>query len=85
MVDRAQRKEFMGEVVSNRMEKTITVLVTRKIKHPLYKKYIKKSKKFMVHDEKMNCSVGDIVTISETRPLSRHKRWRLLKIIKKAK
>ncbi len=85
MVERAKRKEFRGEVVSNKMEKTIVVKVTRKVQHPLYKKYIKKSKKFMVHCENDKCSVGDIVRIAETKPLSRHKRWRLVEIIKKVK
>ena len=85
MDDRAKRKEFSGEVVSTKMDKTIVIEVTRKVKHPLYKKYIKKSKKFMVHSENDECSVGDIVRIVETRPLSRHKRWRLVEIVKKAK
>ncbi|MFO7890792.1 MAG: 30S ribosomal protein S17 [bacterium] len=85
MAERAKRKEFTGEIVSNKMEKTIVVKVTRKVQHPLYKKYIKKSNKFMVHCENNKCSIGDIVKIAETRPLSRHKRWRLVEVIKQAK
>lgn len=85
MAERAKRKEFTGEIVSNKMEKTVVVKVTRKVQHPLYKKYIKKSKKFMVHCENEKCSLGDVVKITETRPLSRHKRWRLVEIIKQAK
>ncbi len=85
MEERPKRKEFRGEVVSTKMVKTIVVRVTRKVQHPLYKKYIKKSKKFMVHCGDNKCSEGDIVKIAETRPISRHKRWRLVEVIKQAK
>jgi len=67
------------------MEKSISVMVERKIKHPLYGKYVKKSNSFMAHDEKNECQIGDIVKIMETRPLSKNKRWRLIEILEKAK
>ncbi len=79
------RKERVGKVTSNKMEKSISVMVERKIKHPLYGKYVKKSNSFMAHDEKNECQIGDIVKIMETRPLSKNKRWRLIEIIEKAK
>ena len=72
-------------VVSNKMDKTITVAIERKVAHPLYKKYFKKTKKLMAHDEKKECKIGDKVRIMETRPLSANKRWRLVEIIEKAK
>ena len=75
----------MGQVVSNGMEKSITVTVERKVKHPIYGKFIRKTTKFMAHDEKNECGVGDTVRIMETRPLSKNKRWRLVEIIEKAK
>ena len=74
-----------GKVVSNKMDKTITVLVERREKHPVYGKFMKKSKKFSAHDEKNECGVGDTVRIMETRPLSKNKRWRLVEIIERAK
>lgn len=83
--ERGRRKERIGLVVSNKMNKTITVLVERKVKHPVYGKFMRKSKKFMAHDEKNECGIGDTVRISETRPLSKLKRWRLVEIIEKAK
>ena len=83
MVDRSQRKIFVGRVVSNRMDKTVTVAVERRERHPLYGKYVTKTSKFMVHDEKNACDVGDKVRIMETRPLSRRKRWRLVEILEK--
>ena len=67
------------------MDKTITVLIERKLKHPIYGKFVKKSKKFFVHDEKNECNEGDTVKITETRPLSKNKSWRLVEIIEKAK
>ncbi len=85
MTERPRRKTFVGKVVSNKMEKTVTVLVERKFRHPLYKKFVKKSTKFMVHDENNECNIGDIVQIAETRPLSKRKRWRLVEIIEKVK
>ncbi len=84
MVERSRRKVFVGKVVSDRMDKTITVAVERRVRHPLYGKYVRKSSKFMVHDEENRCGVGDRVRIMETRPFSRRKRWRLVEIIGKA-
>ncbi|RLE17742.1 MAG: 30S ribosomal protein S17 [Acidobacteria bacterium] len=78
------RKVRTGSVVSNRMDKSIVVKVETLIKHPLYKKYIKKSKKYMAHDPENDCNIGDKVEIVETRPLSSRKRWRLQKIIERA-
>jgi len=72
-------------VSSNKMDKTITVSVERKVKHPLYGKFVKKSTKFHAHDEKNECSIGDTVRIMETRPLSKLKRWRLVEIVEKVK
>ena len=82
---RNMRKERTGRVVSAAMNKTITVLVERKVKHPIYGKFVKKTKKFMAHDEENSAGAGDTVRIMETRPLSKHKRWRLVEIIEKAK
>jgi len=79
------RKVREGIVVSNKMEKTIVVAVRDRTKHPLYKKTINTTTKFKAHDENNECGIGDIVQISETRPLSKEKRWRLVKIIEKAK
>ncbi len=79
------RKERTGVVVSNKMDKTIVVAVKRKVKHPIYGKFVNKTKKFMVHDEKNDCNIGDTVRIMETRPLSRHKSWRLVEIIERVK
>jgi len=85
MEERASRKEIVGKVLKNKMEKSITVSVERRIQHPKYGKFVKKTSTFMAHDEKNECSVGDIVQIMETRPLSKNKRWRLVQIIEKAK
>ncbi len=85
MSERGNRKELTGTVVSNAMTKTIVVKVTRRIKHRMYKKYFNKSKKYKVHDEDNQCSVGDLVAIRETRPISKEKRWRLHEIKRKAK
>ena len=85
MSDRKNRKQRTGVVVSNRMQKSITVLVERKLKHPLYGKFVKMSKKFMAHDENNESNIGDKVMIMETRPLSKNKRWRLVQIVEKAK
>jgi small subunit ribosomal protein S17 len=84
-IDRNLRKERIGKVVSNKMNKSITVAVERKVKHPIYGKFLKKTTKLMAHDEKDEAGIGDIVRIMETRPLSKNKRWRLVEIIEKAK
>ena len=84
-ITRPLRKERMGLVVSNKMEKTIVVQVDRKVKHPIYGKFIRKSTKFMAQDEKNECNIGDKVRIMETRPLSKNKCWRLTEIIERAK
>ena len=84
MAERSRRKIVLGKVISNKLEKTITVLVERRIRHPLYGKYITKSSKFMVHDQENTCHVGDVVRIMETRPLSKCKRWRLIEVVRKA-
>ena len=84
-MERNLRKERIGIVVSNKMEKSIVVLVERKVKHPKYGKFVKKSTKFMAHDEKNECNIGDTVRIMETRPLSKNKCWRLVEIIERAK
>ena len=85
MSERANRKQRIGVVESSSMEKTITVLVRRRVKHPIYEKYVNKSKKFMAHDEKNDCNVGDTVKIMETRPLSKRKRWRVVEVLERAK
>ncbi len=84
-MERNLRKERIGIVVSNKMDKSINVLVERKVKHPKYGKFVKRSTKFMAHDEKNDCGIGDTVRIMETRPLSKNKRWRLVEIIERAK
>ncbi|MCD6118008.1 30S ribosomal protein S17 [bacterium] len=84
MTGRSQRKTFVGKVVSNKMDKSVTVEVVRRFRHPLYGKLVTKTAKFMAHDEENQCTIGDTVQIAETRPLSKKKRWRLVKIIKKA-
>ncbi|MBX7151150.1 30S ribosomal protein S17 [bacterium] len=81
---RNRRKVRTGTVVSNKMQKSILVAIERKVEHPIYKKYVKKTTKLMAHDEKQEAKIGDIVKIMETRPLSKLKRWRLIEIIKKA-
>jgi small subunit ribosomal protein S17 len=85
MEQRNFRKEKVGKVVSNKMDKSITVAVERKVKHTMYGKFMTKTKKFMAHDDVNQCGIGDIVRISETRPLSKNKRWRLVEILEKAK
>ena len=84
-MERNLRKSRIGIVVSDKMDKTIVVEVTRKVKHPLYKKYITRTKKFKAHDELNACGIGDKVEIVETRPISKDKCWRLAQIIEKAK
>jgi small subunit ribosomal protein S17 len=85
MSDRNLRKERTGIVTSNKMDKSITVTVSRKMKHPKYGKFVNVSKKFMAHDEKNECGIGDSVRIMEVRPMSKSKRWRLVEIVEKAK
>ena len=85
MEDRNLRKERIGVVVSTKMDKSIVVAVKRKVKHPIYGKFINKTKKLMAHDEDNTCNIGDKVRISETRPLSKDKTWRLVEIIERAK
>ena len=85
MLERNLRKTKLGVVSSNKMDKTITVNVERKVKHPLYGKFVKKSTKFHAHDEKNECSIGDTVRIMETRPISKTKRWRLVEVVEKVK
>ena len=85
METRNFRKERIGVVSSNKMDKSITVAVKWKEKHPMYGKFVNKTKKFHVHDEKNECNIGDTVHIMETRPLSKTKRWRLVEIIERAK
>ena len=84
-MERNLRKERVGVVVSNKMDKSIVVMVERKVKHPMYGKFVKKSSKFMAHDEKNECNIGDTVRIMETRPLSKNKCWRLVETVEKAK
>ena len=79
------RKTRIGVVSSDKMDKSITITVERKFRHPVYGKPVKLSKKFLAHDEKNECGIGDTVRIMETRPLSKNKRWRLVEIIEKAK
>ena len=85
MEERNLRKTRVGKVVSDKMDKTITVAIEDHVKHPLYGKIIKQRKKFKAHDENNECRVGDRVRIMETRPLSKDKRWRLVEIVEKAK
>ncbi|MEA2105914.1 MAG: 30S ribosomal protein S17 [Bacteroidales bacterium] len=82
---RRLRKERIGVVVSNKMDKTIVIAVERKVKHPKYGKFIKSRKKFTAHDEENTCNIGDTVKIMETRPLSKNKCWRLVEIIERVK
>ena len=84
-MERNLRKERIGVVTSNKMEKSIVVTVETKVMHPKYGKFVKYTKRFMAHDEKGECGVGDTVRIMETRPLSKLKRWRMVEIIEKAK
>jgi small subunit ribosomal protein S17 len=84
-VERNLRKEIIGRVSSSKMDKSITVIVESKMKHPIYGKFVTKSTKFMAHDENNECGEGDTVRIMSTRPLSKKKRWRLVEIIERAK
>ena len=85
MEERNLRKEKIGYVTSNKMDKSIVVSVERKVKHPKYGKFVNKSTKFVAHDETNTCNIGDTVKIMETRPLSKSKRWRVVEIIERAK
>jgi small subunit ribosomal protein S17 len=85
MEERNLRKERIGKVVSNKMTKSCTIAIERKVKHPIYGKFMKKTTKLMAHDEQNAAGIGDTVRIMETRPLSKNKRWRLVEIIEKAK
>ena len=85
MEERNLRKVRIGKVVSDKMDKSITQTVDRKVKHPLYGKFVQKTTKLMAHDEKNECGIGDTVKVMETRPLSKNKRWRLVEVIAKAK
>ena len=84
MNTRGHRKDRIGVVVSDKMDKTVVVEITRRYRHPVYGKYVKRSKKYHVHDERNDCRIGDRVQIEETRPLSKMKRWRLKTVIQKA-
>jgi len=85
MTERNFRKTRTGLVTSNKMAKTITVEVERRVKHPIYGKFVKKTSRFHAHDEKNECNIGDLVRIMETRPLSKTKRWRLVEVVEKVK
>ncbi|RXK48213.1 30S ribosomal protein S17 [Aquirufa rosea] len=85
MEERNLRKVRIGKVVSDKMDKSITISVDRKVKHPLYGKFVQKTTKLMAHDENNECGIGDTVKVMETRPLSKNKRWRLVEVIAKAK
>jgi len=82
---RKLRKTRIGQVVSNKMEKSVTVAIERKVKHPIYGKFVKTTNKFMAHDETTECNIGDTVSIMEVRPLSKNKRWRVVEILERAK
>ncbi len=84
-MERNERKERIGKVISNKMQKTITVAVDRKVKHPIYGKFVNRTTKFKAHDEENTAGIGDTVRIMETRPLSKDKRWRLVEVLEKAK
>ena len=83
-MERGRAKAREGIVVSNKMDKTVVVVVQRLVKHPMYKKYVKRRSKYKAHDEQNGCSIGDRVVITETRPLSKDKRWRVRTIVEKA-
>ena len=84
MAERGQTKARVGAVTSNAMDKTVTVTVERTVPHPLYKKTVKRTKKFKAHDKDNSCNVGDVVRIAETRPMSKTKRWRVTEIVRRA-
>lgn len=84
MDTRGTKREVTGTIVSNKMDRTVVVVVERLVKHPLYKKYIRRKHKYMAHDKDNECSIGDRVLITQSRPLSKNKRWRVSRIIEKA-
>lgn len=84
-MERNLRKERIGQVVSNKMQKSITIAVERRVKHPIYGKFVRKTTKLTAHDENNDCNIGDTVKVMETRPMSKNKRWRLVEIIERAK
>ncbi len=84
-MERNERKERIGKVISNKMQKTITVAVDRKVKHPIYGKFVNRTTKYKAHDAENTAGIGDTVRIMETRPLSKDKRWRLVEVVEKAK
>lgn len=84
-MERGRRKLRTGKVISDKMDKTVVVSITTLVKHPLYGKFVKKTRKFKAHDESNECGIGDIIEMMETRPLSKDKRWRFTKVIEKAK
>ena len=84
-MERNLRKERVGLVIGDKMQKSITVAVVRKVKHPIYGKFVQKTTKLTAHDERNDCNIGDTVKFMETRPLSKSKRWRLVEIVKRAK
>jgi small subunit ribosomal protein S17 len=84
MKERGKRRQVIGAIVSNKMDKTVIVLVERMVKHPLYHKFIRRRAKFAAHDESNTCHIGDIVRITESRPISKTKKWRVSEIIEKA-
>jgi small subunit ribosomal protein S17 len=84
-VSQENQRTVTGKVVSNKMDKTVSVSIERKVKHPLYGKYLRRSTKFMVHDEDNACNEGDVITIAECKPLSKNKSWRLVEIVERAK
>ncbi|MCA1756851.1 MAG: 30S ribosomal protein S17 [Bacteroidales bacterium] len=84
-MERNLRKERVGVVVSNKMDKSIVIAVKRKVKHPIYGKFVNRTKKFVAHDEENTCNIGDTVRIMETRPISKNKSWRLIEIIERVK
>ena len=85
METRGLRKTRVGTVIKNKMDKSITIAIERKVAHPIYKKYFKKTTKLMAHDENNECGIGDVVKIMETRPLSKNKKWRFVEVVEKAK
>jgi small subunit ribosomal protein S17 len=85
MAETTNKKVMVGVVTSTSMDKSITINVVRRLRHPIYGKFVKRSKKFMAHDETNQCTVGDTVRITESRPLSKRKRWRLVEVLEKAK
>ena len=82
---KSNKRIMQGKVVSNKADKTIVLLIERQVAHPLYKKYYKRAKKVMAHDEKNDCNIGDVVKVIESRPLSKNKRWNMIEIVERAK